>query len=105
VWYATLLVAQVAGCYLNAVEQSRRTFVAQVAQTAAVVLVTLPLTAVYGLDGLMLGGVLGNLVMVAAYLAAARKVAETDEQAHERFIINEMQASATAAPTVTRLAA
>jgi O-antigen/teichoic acid export membrane protein len=104
VWYAALLVAQVAGCYLNAVEQSRRGFIAQAAQTVAVVLITLPLTAVYGLDGLMLGGVIGNAVMVIAYLTLIRRTTEPAAAEHERFVVDEMQSSA-ATVIATRLAA
>jgi O-antigen/teichoic acid export membrane protein len=92
-WYGALLVAQAGGCFLNAIEQSRRSFVAQAAQTAAVVLIALPLTAVYGLNGLMLGGVIGNVVMAACYLAMSRRVEESDEQLTFRVVSNEMRES------------
>lgn len=93
VWYAALLVAQIGGCFLNAIEQSRRSFVAQAVQTACVVLVTLPLTALFGLEGLMLGGVIGNAVMAACYVAMARRINEPDAHVHLRLIRNEMVAS------------
>jgi O-antigen/teichoic acid export membrane protein len=93
IWWTALLVAQIAGCFLNAIEQSRRSFVAQAVQTACVVLVALPLTALYGLDGLMLGGVIGNLVMAACYVAMTRRIDDRDEDMHLRMIRNEMVAS------------
>ncbi len=96
-WYSTLLVAQIAGSYLNAVEQSKRSFNAQLAQTAATLIITIPLTAFYGLDGLLLGGVIANTVMAAALVSWARHHDETVETAHSRFVHNEMHNAAKAA--------
>lgn len=102
-WYSALIVAQVAGCYLNAIEQSRRGFIAQLAQAAAVILVTLPLTALYGLDGLLLGGVIGNCVMAAAYGVMVRHINEDPEAEHARFVADEMQQAGSAATFRSRL--
>jgi len=93
VWYAALLVSQIAGCFLNAIKQTRRGFVAQAVQAASVVLVALPLTALFGLDGLMLGGVIGNLVMAACYVRMAQRIDETSDDVHLRLVRNEMMAS------------
>ncbi|MBC7783920.1 MAG: hypothetical protein H7144_08765, partial [Burkholderiales bacterium] len=97
VWYAALLVAQVVGCLLNAIEQSKRSFVAQVAQTAAIIVIALPLTAIYGLDGLMAGGVIANLVMAAAYLSMIRRIDEPPIVLHSRKVTHENHAARLAA--------
>ncbi|CAN5472147.1 hypothetical protein BH09PLA1_BH09PLA1_27280 [soil metagenome] len=97
VWYAALLVAQIVGCLLNAIEQSRRSFIAQLAQTLAIIFIALPLTAIYGLDGLMAGGVIANLVMAAAYLSMVRRMSEPPIVLHSRKVTHENQAARLAA--------
>lgn len=97
IWYAALLVAQIAGCLLNAIEQSRRSFIAQAAQTAAIVLIALPLTAIYGLKGLMLGGVIANATMALAYLSMVRRLDEPAIALHERKVTHENHAARLAA--------
>ena len=96
-WYSALLVAQIVGCLLNAIEQSRRSFIAQAAQTAAIIVVALPLTAIYGLDGLMLGGVIANITMALAYLSMVRRLDEPPIVLHERKVTHENQAARLAA--------
>jgi O-antigen/teichoic acid export membrane protein len=97
IWYSALVVAQIAGCLLNAIEQSRRGFLAQAAQTGAIVLIALPLTAIYGLDGLMLGGVIANLVMASAYLSMVRRIEELPIVLHSRKVTHENHAARLAA--------
>ena len=97
VWYAALLIAQIVGSFLNAIEQSRRSFIAQAAQTAAIIVIALPLTALYGLDGLMLGGVIANVVMAAAYLSMVRRMDEPPIVLHERKVTHENHAARLAA--------
>lgn len=96
-WYGALVVAQVAGCLLNAIEQSRRSFIAQAAQTGAIVIVALPLTAIYGLDGLMLGGVIANVTMALAYISMVRRLDEPPIVLHERKVTHENHAARLAA--------
>jgi O-antigen/teichoic acid export membrane protein len=93
IWYSALFVAQVAGCFLNAIEQNRRAFVAQTAQAAGVVLVALPLIVLFGLDGLMLGVMIGNVAMAACYVTLARRCDDRDDDVHLRLVRNEMMAS------------
>jgi O-antigen/teichoic acid export membrane protein len=97
IWYSALLVAQIAGCLLNAIEQSRRSFVAQAVQTAAIIVIALPLTVLYGLDGLMAGGVIANVVMAACYLSMLRRIEEPPIVLHSRKITYEMQSARRAA--------
>ncbi|MGH7177084.1 MAG: lipopolysaccharide biosynthesis protein [Tepidisphaeraceae bacterium] len=93
-WYAALFVAMIGQSLLNAIQKSHRTFVAQIAHAAAVIFVALPLTAVYGLDGLMLGGVIGNIVLAAACLSLVRRLEERHDDSHARLVVREMLASA-----------
>jgi O-antigen/teichoic acid export membrane protein len=76
--YSALFIAQVIGCFLNGIEQSRRGFVAQIAQTAATVVVTLPLTALYGLPGMLVGWLSSNVVLAASYVCILRRVERPD---------------------------
>ncbi len=77
--YSALFIAQVIGCFLNGIEQSKRSFIAQIAQTAATVLVALPLTAMYGLPGLLVGWLSANVVLAASYVSMLRKVERPGE--------------------------
>ncbi len=76
--YSALFIAQVIGCFLNGIEQSKRAFAAQVAQTAATILVALPLTALYGLPGLLVGWLSSNVVLAATYVCILRRIERPD---------------------------
>jgi O-antigen/teichoic acid export membrane protein len=89
--YSALFVAQVIGCFLNGIEQSKRAFVAQIAQTAATILVALPLTALYGLPGLLVGWLSTNVVLAASYVCILRRVERPDPM--EEMITVEMHQS------------
>jgi O-antigen/teichoic acid export membrane protein len=94
--YSALFIAQVVGCFLNGIEQSRRAFVAQIAQTAATVLIALPLTALYGLPGLLVGWLSSNVVLAASYICILRKV-ERPEPLEEMVTVEMRQSSSIAA--------
>jgi O-antigen/teichoic acid export membrane protein len=94
--YSALFVAQVIGCFLNGIEQSRRAFAAQVAQTAATILVALPLTALYGLPGLLVGWLSSNVVLAASYICILRRV-ERPNALEESVAVETRQSSSIAA--------
>jgi O-antigen/teichoic acid export membrane protein len=89
--YSVLFIAQVIGCFLNGIEQSKKAFVAQVAQTAATVVVTLPLTALYGLPGMLVGWLSSNVVLAASYVCILRRIERPDPM--EEMITVEMRQS------------
>jgi O-antigen/teichoic acid export membrane protein len=89
--YSALFIAQVIGCFLNGIEQSRRGFIAQIAQTAATLVVALPLTAIYGLPGLLVGWLSTNVVLAASYVCILRHIERPD--ALEEMITVEMRHS------------
>jgi O-antigen/teichoic acid export membrane protein len=94
--YSALFVAQVVGCFLNGIEQSKRAFAAQAAQTAATILVALPLTALYGLPGLLVGWLSSNVVLAASYICILRRV-ERPDPSTEKVAIEMRQSSSIAA--------
>jgi len=93
--YSALFIAQVIGCFLNGVEQSRRAFVAQIAQTAATLLIALPLTALYGLPGMLVGWLSSNVVLAASYVCILRRVERPN--AMEEMVAMEMRQSSSIA--------
>lgn len=93
--YSALFIAQVIGCFLNGIEQSRRAFVAQIAQTAATLLIALPLTALYGLPGLLVGWLSTNVVLAASYVCILRRVERPD--VIEEMVAVEMRQSSSLA--------
>ena len=93
--YSVLFITQVIGCFLNGIEQSRRAFVAQIAQTAATILVALPLTALYGLPGLLVGWLASNVVLAASYVCILRRVERPDPM--EEMVAVEMRQSSSIA--------
>lgn len=76
--YSLLFVAQVIGCLLNGIEQSRRGLVPQLAQTLVTLVIAIPATARYGLNGFLWGWLASNVVLAGGYLLMLRGVDKAD---------------------------
>jgi O-antigen/teichoic acid export membrane protein len=72
--YTLIFISQVIGSLLNGVEQSRRTLVPQLAQAVATLVVAMPATARYGLEGFLWGWLFSNVVLAAGYLLMLARV-------------------------------
>jgi O-antigen/teichoic acid export membrane protein len=73
--FILLIVMSLIGSLLNGIGRARDSFYAQVVNSVATVGLALPLTIVYGLLGMILGGILAGVVQLAAmvrYLRRAR---------------------------------
>lgn len=81
VWYAVIYCTNIMSAHLNGLEHSRHGFFAQLAQMTVAAVITIPLTAIYGLNGLLIGGLISALAMGASLVFFLRKVHTADEPA------------------------
>ena len=67
---AMIYVGQVMGVYLNAIERNRRAFIGQILYSGLFVVVGMPATALWGLMGAAIGGVVAAAALVVSNLWA-----------------------------------
>lgn len=68
IWFFVMYLGTMLSAYLNGLKQSRWHFHAQAMYTAGALFVSIPLTAVYGLQGIIIGGLCATLIQAAACL-------------------------------------
>ncbi len=72
-WYVVLYTASVLGAYLNGLERARHHFQAQLVHAIGAIVIALPLTYLYGLMGLLIGGVLAKVILCGAFMYYLRR--------------------------------
>jgi O-antigen/teichoic acid export membrane protein len=104
--YALIFISQIIASLLNGVEQSRRTLIPQLAQAVATLVVAMPATARYGLDGFLWGWLFSNVILTTGYLLMLKRVSRNQEkislgstlmtawQEHQEAVLLEMRQSA-----------
>ena len=76
---ALIYVGQILGVYLNAIERNRRAFIGQVLYSALFVVVGMPATALWGLMGAAIGGIVAGVGLVIANLWAVETLPAHEE--------------------------
>jgi O-antigen/teichoic acid export membrane protein len=76
----------VTGVFLNAVEHSRWTFLAQVLNAGVILFVAMPLTAMYDVIGAAVGILIASAIHLAAHLYYIRKLSAAGEGASMRIM-------------------